>query len=52
MSGYEQLRGEWVNNFILATKLTELIEDVRWCILLQVKFDPRRLLNLPLATGL
>ena len=35
---YEQLRGKWVNNFILAIKLTELIEDVRWCILLQVKF--------------
>ena len=50
--GYGQLRGEWVNNFILATKLTELIEDVRWCILLQVKFDLRWLLNLPLATGL
>ena len=51
-SRYEQLRGEWVNNFILATKLTELIEDVRWCILLQVKFDLRWLLNFPLATGL
>ena len=51
-SGYEQLRGEWVNNFILATKLTELIEDVRWRILLQVKFDLRWLLNVPLATGL
>ena len=52
--GYGQLRGKWVNNFIhvLATKLTELIEDVRWRILLQVKFDLRRLLNVPLATGL
>ena len=41
--GYGQLRGKWVNNFIhvLATKLTELIEDVRWRILLQVKFDLR-----------
>ena len=27
--GYRQLRCEWVNNFILATKWTELIEDVR-----------------------
>ena len=50
-SGYEQLRGEWVNNFILATKLTELIEDVRWRILLQVKFVLRWLLNVPLARG-
>ena len=51
--GYGQLRGKWVNNFIhvLATKLTELIEDVRWRILLQVKFVLRWLLNVPLARG-